>query len=167
MRLILVFTIFVIFISPGLGAIRSDAGEIEHRLFDANLCMEKTKTFRSGDGVDFYWGCGDQKYITMECVVDRTGFRELGPQFSPPGWHCNWPLPVLKLDGVNRIADVAVGSVDGEIAWAGCFVHSYGDFSSREKPYHQTACYRGLVKIHRIVNQTKRDPNEVASEVLR
>ena len=60
MRLILVFTIFVIFISPGLGGIRSDAGEIEHRLFDANLCMVKNKTFQSVDCLDFYWGCGDQ-----------------------------------------------------------------------------------------------------------
>jgi hypothetical protein len=166
-RSILVCTLFVIFISSGLEGTRSDAGEIEHHLFNANHCMEKIRTTPSGDGVDFYWGCGDQKYITMECVVDRAGFRELGPQFSPPGWHCNWPLPVLKLDGINRIADVAVGSVGGEMAWGGCFVHSYGDFGSREKPYHQTACYRALVKIHRIVNQTRRNPNNVAKEVLR
>ena len=166
MRLILAFVLFVMFISPSLGGTRSDAGEIEHHLFDANHCMEKTETYPSGDGVDFHWGCGDQKYITMECVVDRAGFRDMGPQYSPPGWHCNWPLPVLKLDGVIRIADVAVGRAGGEVAWAGCFVHSYGDFSSPEKPYHRTACYRALVKIHRIVNQTQRDPNKVAEELL-
>ncbi len=103
----------------------------------------------------------------MECVYDKAGYRDLGPQYSPPGWHCNWPLPALRLDGVNRIADVAVGSVGGKVAWAACFVSSYGDFNSRNKPYHDTACFRALQKIHRIVNQTQRDPNEVAKELSR
>ncbi len=165
-NLTLAITLLVVFISQALGGTSSDAGEIDNPLFDANHCMERTKTFPSGDGVDFYWGCGEQKYITMECVIDRAGFQDLGPHYSPPGWHCNWPLPVVKLDGVHRIADVAVGSVGGEMAWAGCFVLSYGDFSSRQKPYHHTACYRALEKIHTIVNQTQRDPNEVVREVL-
>lgn len=166
MRYILAVILFILFTAPALADYRPDAGEIHSRLFDANHCLEKTKTFPSGDGVDFYWGCGDKKYITMECVVDKAGYRDFGPQYSPPGWHCNRPLPVLKLDGAHRIADVAVGSVGGKVAWAACFVDSYGDFNSREKPYHNTECYRALERIQRIVNQTQRDPNEVAKELL-
>lgn len=164
-RFILAVIFFIVFTGPAMADPRWQAGKIDHRLFDASDCMEKIKTFPSGDGVDFYWGCGDKKYITMECVVDRAGYHDFGPQYSPPGWHCNWPLPALKLDGVNRIADVAVGSVGGKVAWAACFVNSYGDFNSRKKPYHDTACYRALKRIHRIVNQTQRDPNEVAREL--
>ncbi|MFQ5852355.1 MAG: hypothetical protein ACE5JU_17460 [Candidatus Binatia bacterium] len=167
MRLILSVTLFIVFTAPALAGDRSDAGKIDNRLFDANHCMERTKTFPSGDGVDFYWGCGDKKYITMECVYDNAGYRDLGSHYPPAGWHCNRPLPALKLDGVNRIADVAVRSVGEKVAWAACFVDSYGDFNSSKKPYHNTACYRALERIQRIVNQTQRNPNEVAKELLR
>jgi hypothetical protein len=143
-----------------------EAAEIDNRLFDANHCMEKIKIAPSGDGIDFYWGCGDKKYITMECAVDRH-YQRLTPRYPAAGWHCNRPLPVLKLDGVNRIADVAVGGVGEKAAWAGCFIDSYGDFNAREKPYHKTACYRALERIQSIVNQTQRDPHDVAKELLR
>ena len=167
MRLIIMIILFVGVSPPAPADDKLHTTRIDHRLFDANHCMEKTQTWPTGDGVDFYWGCGDRKYITMECVYDRTGFRNFGPQYPPAGWHCNRPLPVLRLDGVNRIADVAVGSVGGKAAWAACFVDSYGDFKSRKKPYHNTACYHALERIQKMVNHTQRDPNEVAIELLR
>lgn len=129
--------------------------------------MDKIKFSPLGDGIDFYWGCGDKKYITMECAVDKHGYQHLDSQYPTAGWHCNRPLPVLKLDGVNRISDVSVVRAGGKAAWAGCFVGGYGDFNSREKPYHKTECYRALRRIQSIVNQTQRDPNEVAKELLR
>ena len=180
-RLVLAVTVFVVFIAPTFAnhAERTDGsrgGEngkvvrerlpITHRLFDANRCMERIEIFPSGDGVEFHWSCGDKKFISMECVYDDTGYRDISPNLAPRGWHCNWPLPKIKLDGNNRIGDVAVRSVGGRVAWAACFVESYGDFDSREKPYHDTACYRSLLSIRNTVNQTQRDPNHVAKGLL-
>jgi hypothetical protein len=145
----------------------ANGSEIDHPLFDANHCLERFQTTPSGDTVEFYWGCGETKYITMECVYDNAGYQDLGRQYLPGGWHCNWPLPALRLDGVSRIADVAVRSAGKEKAWAGCFVNSYGDFNSPKKPYHDTACYRALQRIHTIVNQTQRDPRKVAKDLLK
>ena len=164
------FMILISFFAPVLAddkleAIQLQATSIDNRLFDANHCLKTIKISPSGEGMDFHWGCGEKKYITMECAIDIAA-QHHSAQNSTAGWHCNRPLPVLKLDGVNRIADVAVGRVGNKAAWAGCFVDSYGDFNSREKPYHSTACYRALATIQRIVNQTQRDPKEVAKELL-
>ncbi len=145
----------------------ANSSEIDHLLFDANHCLQRVQTAPSGESVEFYWGCGEKKYVTMECVYDKEGYLDLGLQYLSAGWHCNWPLPTLRLDGVSRIADVAVRSAGDEVAWAACFVESYGDFNSRKKPYHDTACYRALQRIHTIVNQTQRDPREVAKDLLK
>ena len=158
--------ILISFFSSVWAADHLQATPIDNRLFDANHCLERITVSPLGDRIDFHWGCGDEKYITMECAIDRH-YQRPAPSQSSDGWHCNRPLPVLKLDGVNRIADVAVGSVGKKTAWAGCFIDSYGDFDAREKPYHKTACYRALVRIQRIVNQTQRDPNDIAKELLR
>jgi len=161
------FIVMFAFSVTALAADELEASTIDHRLFDANHCMERIETSPARDSIEFFWGCGDKKYITMECAVDRQGYRHLAPQYPTAGWHCNRPLPVLKIDGINRIADVSVGGVGKRVAWAGCFVDSYGDFNSREKPYHKTACYRALKRIQNIVNQTQRDPNEAVKELLR
>ncbi len=54
----------------------------------------------------------------------------------------------------------------GKAYWAACFVASYGDFASREKPYHRTGCWRAMRDITRAVRQHRRDPGLVARELL-
>ncbi len=149
----------------GGGAVIREFVPVANRLFDANHCMERIVP--SGDGVAFHWGCGDRKLVSMECVYDAAGFRDLAPTFAPRGWHCNRPLPKIAIEGNGRIGDVAVRSVGDGVAWAACFVESYGDFATREKPYHGTACYRALMRLHEEVNRTQRNPGEVAREILR
>ncbi len=161
MRSALSIILFIVFKATVL----AEGSEMDHPLFDANHCLEQIQTPPAGDTIEFYWGCGEKKYLTMECVYDKAGYQDLGHPYSPAGWHCNWPLPTLKLDGVSRIADVAVRSAGDEVAWAACFVESYGDFNSPKKPYHDTACYRALQRIHTIVNQTQRDPRQVAKNL--
>jgi len=161
MRSALSIILFIVFKATAW----AEGSEMDHPLFDANHCLERIQTTPSGDTVEFYWGCGEKKYLTMECVYDKAGYQDLRPDYSAAGWHCNWPLPTLRLDGVSRIADVAVRSAGDEVAWAACFVESYGDVNSPKKPYHDTACYRALLRIHTIVNQTQRDPREVAKNL--
>ena len=139
---------------------------IGNRLFDANHCMEVAGIDPIGVRVVFYWGCGDRKIVSMECVYDGMGYRDIASALAPEGWHCNRPLPKIRLGGPHRVGDVAVRSVGGKATWAGCFVDSYGDFDSRENPYHGTACYRALLQIQTTVNRTQRSPSEVAKEIL-
>ena len=144
----------------------TDAQPITHPLFDANHCLRRIERLVDKGTVVLHWNCGKDKLITMSCVYDRTGYGGLGPQFARPGWHCNYPLPVLADDRGERASDVAVGDVSGPASWAACFVASYGDFSSRHKPYHRTPCWRALRKIGRAVRRDGRSPAEVARDLL-
>jgi len=139
---------------------------IDHPLFDANPCLTDIQRLRQGSVVEFHWGCAEKKLITISCVFDRTGYLGLGPSFARPGWHCNYPLPVLEDEKGDRISDVAIGDPHGRSVWAACVVTDLGDFAARVKPYHGTACYRAMIKIERAVNRTGRHPSEVADEIL-
>ena len=139
---------------------------INHPLFDANSCLTDIEPSRGGSVVEFHWGCAEREIITISCVFDRTGYLGLGPSFARPGWHCNYPLPVLEDEKGDRISDVAIGDPHGRSVWAACVVTDLGDFAARVKPYHGTACYRAMIKIERAVNRTGRHPSEVADEIL-
>ena len=147
---------------PGL----TDAQPITHPLFNANHCLRRIERLVDKGTVVLHWNCGEAKLITMSCVYDRTGYGGLGPRFARPGWHCNYPLPVLADDRGERASDVAVGDVTGPAYWAACFVASYGDFSSRRKPYHRTPCWRALREIGRTVGRGGRSPPEAARDLL-
>ncbi len=139
---------------------------IDHVFFDANHCLTAIRPARAESAVEFHWGCKESRLITLSCVLDRTGYLGLGPRFARPGWHCNHPLPVLADETGRRISDVAVGDLDGPAVWAACAVADLGDFASRPKPYHGTACYRAMIAIGKAVNGTGRDPQAVAAEIL-
>ncbi len=139
---------------------------LDHALFDANHCLADIRPSRGESAVEFHWGCAKMKLITLSCVLDRTGYLGLGPRFARPGWHCNHPLPVLADKTGRRISDVAVGDPGGPAVWAACAVTDLGDFASRPKPYHGTACYRAMIVIGNTVNGTGRDPHAVADEIL-
>ena len=144
----------------------ADGEPITHRLFDANHCLGNIQRRADKGTVEFHWKCGRAKMITMSCVMDRAGYQGLGPRFARPGWHCNYPLPIAVGPGEERAGDVAVGDVTGKAYWAACFVAGYGDFASREKPYHRTPCWRAMRDISRAVGQHGRDPTAVARELL-
>ncbi len=154
--------------APGVpGAPGVEDGEpITHRLFDANHCLGRIQRRADRGTVEFHWKCATAKMITMACVFDGAGYPGLGQQFARPGWHCNYPLPIATGAGEERAGDVAVGDVTGKAYWAACFVASYGDFASREKPYHRTGCWRAMRDITRAVRQHRRDPALVARELL-
>ena len=139
---------------------------IDHALFDANHCLTAIRPSRGESAVEFHWGCAKMKLITISCVFDRTGYLGLGPRFARPGWHCNHPLPVLADETGRRISDVAISDPDGPAVWAACAVTDLGDFASRPKPYHGTACYGAMIAITGVVNDTGRDPQMVADELL-
>lgn len=143
---------------------RAGDAPLVHRLFDANHCLERIERSEMRGTVVFRWGCGAARMITMSCVHDPAGYHGLGPRFARPGWHCNYPLPVLEDSG--RASDVAVGDVSGPAVWAACFVAEYGDFAAREKPYHRTRCWRALRDVGRAVNRDGLDPAAVARGIL-
>ncbi len=152
-------------ITPATGA--EPAGTaIDHALFDANHCLTDIRPSREESAVEFHWGCAGIKLITISCVLDRTGYLGLGPRFARPGWHCNHPLPVLADETGRRISDVAISDPGGPAVWAACAVADLGEFASRPKPYHRTACYRAMIAIGKAVNGTGRDPQAVAEELL-
>ncbi|HEX9808842.1 MAG TPA: hypothetical protein VGC25_04470 [Alphaproteobacteria bacterium] len=138
-----------------------DGKPLAHPLFDANHCLEGIARRPVRGTVEFRWGCGEARMVTMSCVNDRAGYHGLGPGFARPGWHCNHPLPVMAQGGA-RASDVAVGDVAGEAVWAACFVAEYGDFAAREKPYHATPCWRALRAIGEAVNRDGLSPVEAA-----
>lgn len=141
-----------------------DSRSIRGPLFDANHCLQGVRLSSETETVEFLWACGESRLITMSCVFDLAGYRAFGSERPPPGWHCNRPLPVLK-DGIGaRISDVAVRSADRRVVWAACFVDDYGEPNVREKPYHDTACYRAMMTVQREVNETQRDPVKIAAE---
>ncbi len=152
--------------APAGGSGLSDARPIIHPLFDANHCLRKIERLVGKGTVVLHWNCGKAKLITMSCVYDRTGFGGLGPRFARPGWHCNYPLPVLADERGERASDVAVGDVGGPAYWAACFVASYGEFASRAKPYHRTPCWQALREIGRAVRRDGRSPAEAARDLL-
>ena len=143
-----------------------NAQPIDHPLFNANHCLRRIERLIDKGTVVLHWKCGAAKLITMSCVHDRTGYGGLGPRFARPGWHCNYPLPVLADDRGERASDVAVGDVSGPAYWAACFVASYGDFASRQKPYHRTPCWQALRGIHRAVRRDGRSPAAAARDLL-
>ncbi|MCH8095512.1 MAG: hypothetical protein IID53_00345 [Proteobacteria bacterium] len=150
--------------TPAAGA--EPAGTaIDHALFDANHCLTGIRPSGEESAVEFHWGCAKMKLITISCVFDRAGYLGLGPRFARPGWHCNHPLPVLADETGRRISDVAVGDPGGPAVWAACAVADLGEFASRRKPYHRTACYRAMIAIGKAVNGTGRDPQMVADEL--
>jgi hypothetical protein len=152
-------------ITPATGG-EPAAMPLDHAFFDANHCLTEIRPSRTDSAVEFHWGCKGLKLITISCVFDRTGYPGLGPRFARPGWHCNHPLPVLADETGRRISDVAVGDPDGPAVWAACAVTDLGDFASRAKPYHGTACYRAMIAITGAVNRNGRDPQAVAEELL-
>ncbi|NIQ95112.1 MAG: hypothetical protein GWN87_13565, partial [Desulfuromonadales bacterium] len=95
------------------------------------------------------------------------GYHGLGPDFARPGWHCNYPLPVLIEDDGERASDVAVGDVRGAVFWAACRVESYGDVTKRIKPYHNAPCWKALRVISDTVRATGRDPAQALDRLPR
>ncbi len=161
----LMVVLFVL--GPAAAAVAEPAGApIDHALFDANHCLTDIRPSREESAVEFHWGCAEKKLITISCVFDRTGYLGLGPGFARPGWHCNHPLPVLADEDGRRISDVAVGDPQGRSVWAACAVADLGDFAARAKPYHETACYRAMIRIKTAVNRDGRDPAAAAAEIL-
>ena len=144
----------------------ADGQPIVHRLFDANHCLGRIQRRADRGTVVFNWKCGKARLITMSCVMDRAGYQGLGRRFARPGWHCNYPLPVPIGPGAERAGDVAVGDVGGYAYWAACFVSSYGDFASRQKPYHRTPCWRAMRDIWQAVRRHGRNPAAVARDLL-
>lgn len=156
----------------GLGSVSASASgptgaePIPHPMFDANHCLTGIERSARTSTVVMRWGCGTARFISMSCVFDRSGYGGLGPKFAKPGWHCNYPLPVLAEDGGERASDLAVGDVSGAVYWAACFVASYGDFAARDKPYHRTPCWKALRDIGRAVKRSGRSPADVAGDLL-
>lgn len=165
-------TVAVFALVLGLGPVSAnasgprDAEPIPHRMFDANHCLKGIERSARTSTVVMRWGCGRAKFISMSCVFDRSGYGGLGPKFAKPGWHCNYPLPVLAEDGGKRASDLAVGDVSGAVYWAACFVASYGAFATRDKPYHRTPCWKALRDIGRAVKRSGRNPADVAGDLL-
>jgi hypothetical protein len=116
--------------------------------------------------LEFHWGCPSKKLLTLSCVLDRTGYQGLGPDFARPGWHCNHPLPVRADETGRRLSDVAVGDVHGNAVWAACAIADLGSFGAPVKPYHSTTCYRVMLRIKNVVNRTGRAPAAVAAESI-
>ena len=139
---------------------------LAHAPFDANDCLKAIRPSPAESSVEFHWGCPKKKLVTMSCIFDRAGYQGLGPDFARPGWHCNYPLPVLTDQNGRRVSDVAVGDVRGRAVWAACAVTDLGDFAVPSKPYHSSACYRLMMRIKSVVNRTGRDPAAVAAEVI-